>query len=277
MKIFISWSGARSRAIGDVLNDWIKCVLQAAKPWMSSRDIDRGALWFNEISDQLKDISVGIVCLSQENKNAPWILFETGALAKGLTSSRVCTFLIDLEPSDLSPPLSQFNHTKPDRTSMLLLVRTLNTCLGEYGLEETVLLQVFTTYWPQFEKNFAQALVDNPESVKSVPRPQEDILAEILDNTRLLQSMALRLENALPHAPTDSPVSKATLWEKYHRILEAYLRGDLTTAETNRWLRDTGNMGVSAADIVSMFHNEISRPTNLDTNPLSPSEDTKTQ
>lgn len=113
MKIFISWSGRRSQAVAEMLNDWIKCVLQASRPWLSTRDIDRGALWFSEIHDQLRDTSVGIICLTQENKERPWILFESGALAKGLSSNRVCTFLIDLKPSDLQDPLAQFNHTSP--------------------------------------------------------------------------------------------------------------------------------------------------------------------
>src|SRR5690349_13640049 len=113
MKVFISWSGARSRAVAELLNDWLKCVLQALRPWLSTQDIDRGALWFTEIHGQLNDTSIGIVCLTQENKNRPWILFESGALAKGLSTSRVCTLLIDLEPSDLDDPLAQFNHTFP--------------------------------------------------------------------------------------------------------------------------------------------------------------------
>src|ERR1043165_153842 len=106
MKIFISWSGNRSRAVAETLRDWIKCVLQATRPWISTRDIDRGSLWFSEINDQLKDTSVGIICLTQENKNRPWILFEAGALAKGLSSNRVCTLLIDLKSADLEDPLA---------------------------------------------------------------------------------------------------------------------------------------------------------------------------
>jgi len=111
MKVFISWSGLRSKATAELLSDWIKCVLQATRPWISTRDIDRGALWFSEISDQLKDTTVGIVCLTQENKNRPWILFEAGPLAKGLSSNRVCTFLVDLKTADLEdPPLSSITH-----------------------------------------------------------------------------------------------------------------------------------------------------------------------
>ncbi|HHQ6082069.1 TPA: TIR domain-containing protein, partial [Enterobacter hormaechei subsp. steigerwaltii] len=111
MKVFISWSGQRSKVVAEIFSDWLKCVIQASQPWISTRDIDRGAIWFSEINDKLKDVSVGVVCLTQENKNKPWILFETGALAKGLTTNRVCTFLIDLNPEDLQDPLAQFNHT----------------------------------------------------------------------------------------------------------------------------------------------------------------------
>jgi hypothetical protein len=138
MKVFISWSGDRSRAVAEVLSDWIKCVLQASEPWISTRHIDRGSLWFSEINEKLRDISVGIVCLTQENKDKPWILFESGALAKGLSGNRVCTFLVDLQPHDLTDPLAQFNHTKPNKESVWELVRTLNSCLIERALDERV-------------------------------------------------------------------------------------------------------------------------------------------
>jgi hypothetical protein len=123
MKVFISWSKSLSKECAEILSDWIKCTLQASEPWISSKDIDKGSLWFNEINDQLKDTKVGIVCLTKENKDNPWILFESGALAKGLSVNRVCTFLIDLSPADLANPLAQFNHTIPDQDGMKSLLR----------------------------------------------------------------------------------------------------------------------------------------------------------
>lgn len=194
MKVFISWSGARSRAVAELLNDWIKCVIQATRPWISTRDIDRGALWFSEISDQLKDTSVGIVCLTQENKDKPWILFESGALAKGLSYNRVCTFLIDLKSADLEDPLAQFNHTFPSKDSMWGLVRTLNGCLGSNTLDERVLEQVFSTYWHQFETKFKEILKLNPQGEKPEPRSEKNLLAEILENTRFLNTRLRKLE-----------------------------------------------------------------------------------
>lgn len=44
MQVFISWSGDQSKAVAELLNDWIPCVTQAVKPWISSADLDkRGA------------------------------------------------------------------------------------------------------------------------------------------------------------------------------------------------------------------------------------------
>jgi hypothetical protein len=195
MKIFVSWSGRRSKAVAEFMSDWLKCVIQASQPWISTRDIDRGAIWFSEINDKLKDVSVGVVCLTQENKNKPWILFETGALAKGLTTNRVCTFLIDLKPEDLQDPLGQFNHTTPDKSSVWELARTINDCLGERALDERILNQVFDTYWPQFEAKFKAALIDNPPEEVVPPRTEQDILSEILSNTRSLSHRIRDLES----------------------------------------------------------------------------------
>lgn len=195
MKIFVSWSGKRSKAVAELISDWLKCVIQASQPWISTRDIDRGAIWFSEISDKLKDVSVGVICLTQENKEKPWILFETGALAKGLTTNRVCTFLIDLSPEDLQDPLAQFNHTLPDKGSVWELTRTINDCLAEKALDERILTQVFDTYWPQFDKKFKEALTENPPGEVVPPRSEQDILSEILSNTRSLTHRIRDLES----------------------------------------------------------------------------------
>ncbi len=194
MKVFLSWSGSRSREVANLLNDWLCCVIQASRPWISTRDLDRGSLWFGEISDQLKDTTVGIICLTQENKNRPWILFEAGALAKGLSTSRVCTFLIDLAPKDIEDPLAQFNHTFPTKESLLGLVKTLNSTLGNSGLDVQILQQVFHTYWPQFEEKFAQILETTETQPPAQPRPKDDVLNEILENTRTLSSRIRRIE-----------------------------------------------------------------------------------
>lgn len=203
MKVFISWSGEKSRQTAAFLSDWIKCVLQFTHPWMSQKHIDRGALWFTEINLQLQDTTVGIICLTKENQRRPWILFESGALAKGLSTSRVCTFLIDLKPSDLEDPLAQFNHTLPQKDSVRSLVGTLNACLGVNALPSATLDMVFDTYWPQFESKF-QPISEIPAIVAAgTEKTEVDYLAEILDTTRGLGARLSRLERDRIQIPSD--------------------------------------------------------------------------
>jgi hypothetical protein len=195
MKVFISWSGDRSKQVAELLDDWIQCVIQAVDPWMSSKDIDRGALWFTEISDQLSNTSVGIVCLTKENKDKPWILFESGALAKGLSSNRVCAFLIDLSPTDLENPLAQFNHTFPTRDSIWELVRTINLTLKEKALKESILAKVFDTYWSQFETDFKKIIETTPEAENQAKRKDNDIMLDVLSTVRILDRRLRSIES----------------------------------------------------------------------------------
>jgi hypothetical protein len=196
MKVFLSWSGHRSKCVAELLNDWLRCVLQASRPWVSTRDIDRGALWFSEISEQLADTTLGVVCLTAENKQRPWILFEAGALAKGLTHGRVCTLLVDLLPTDVEDPLAQFNHTIPEKESMWGLIRTLNNALQPNALDDRVLQSVFETYWPQFESGFARILAETPTQ-PVVKRSEDSILAEVLASSRALTAKVRDLESRL--------------------------------------------------------------------------------
>jgi len=180
MKIFISWSGERSRLVAELLNKWIQCVLQAVDPWLSSKDIDRGSLWFSEITNQLSNTHNGIVCLTKSNLNKPWILFEAGALAKGISSNKVYTFLIDLKPTEVKDPLAQFNHTLPTKEGIYQLVRTINNGLDLHSLKENILENVFETYWPQFKNEFQEILKTTTEEEVKEERPKDDVLNEIL-------------------------------------------------------------------------------------------------
>jgi hypothetical protein len=217
MNVFLSWSGERSKQVAELLKVWIKCVLQASQPWISTRDIDRGALWFDRITEQLGETTIGIVCLTAENKTKPWILFEAGALAKGLSRSRVCTLLVDLNPTDIEDPLAQFNHTLPTKDSMRALVSTLNRQLPNGGLDEPTLENVFETYWPQFDVSFKDVIAKTNTAAPQEPaRSDESILAEILENSR---SMSVRLR-VLEEQHTDERAAAAARISREARLLQ---------------------------------------------------------
>src|SRR4051812_22693174 len=108
MKIFISWSGEQSRSIARALRTFLEDVNQRLDPWMSQTDIMAGSRWGIELAKQLDETHFGIICVTREALDSPWLLFEAGAISKSIERGRVCPYLIDLNPNELQGPLSQF-------------------------------------------------------------------------------------------------------------------------------------------------------------------------
>lgn len=147
MKVFLSWSGKRSQQMAEVLSDWLGQVIQAVEPWIST-DIEKGARWSQEISDKLEESRVGITCLTRGNLNENYILFEAGAISK-TKDARVCTFLLDLKPTDIERPLGEFQHTKFEKEDVRKLLHTINGAVkkeGERALGEKQLDKIFERY-----------------------------------------------------------------------------------------------------------------------------------
>src|SRR5215470_277883 len=102
MRVFISWSGSRSRALAEVMRGWFPSVLQAVRPYFSPDDVAKGSRWSSEIAKEQEASRVGVLVITPENQEAPWLLFEAGALAKNLERSKVCPVLFGkLEPADV--------------------------------------------------------------------------------------------------------------------------------------------------------------------------------
>ena len=185
MKVFISWSGERSRALAEVLRKWLPAVIQAVQPYYSPDDIVKGARWNTEIAKELESSRVGLICVTPENLDAPWLMFEAGALSK-LGKSQVCPILFGVDPTDIKGPLVQFQAAKFEKDDILSVVRMINKELPDSGLADDVLDDVFEMWWPKLEKN-VQELVERFEEPPSPrPRPQRDLLEEVLELTRSL-------------------------------------------------------------------------------------------
>ena len=108
-KVFISWSGDSSQKVAEALKEWIPSVIQAIDTWVSSLDIKAGSRWSDEIKSELEETSFGIICLTSDNLKSDWIHFEAGALAKSMKGdSEVCPYLFQVEKSQVTGPLSQF-------------------------------------------------------------------------------------------------------------------------------------------------------------------------
>jgi TIR domain len=181
MKIFLSWSGDRSKLIAETLRAWLPKVIQAIHPWMSSLDIDRGAKWNNEISSELSASRFGIICLTSENLEKPWINFEAGALAKTLEKTYVVPLLFEVEPTDLVGPLVQFNAARMNKEDMKKLIFTINKAL-EAPLSIAVVEESFELWWSKLETDLANIPKVNVQS-KNL-RSDRDLLEEVLSLVR---------------------------------------------------------------------------------------------
>lgn len=185
MKIFISWSGEKSKAVALVLRKWIPDVLQSVRPWVSEVDIDAGARWSGEIAKELSETSFGILCLTKSNQNAAWILFESGALAKTLSETFVCPFLVDLSPAELAAgPLAQFQAKRANESDTWELMCAVNKSLKDKSLSEESLRRAFDRWWPDLNKALGE--LPSEAGPSTVTRSLDDKTDEILNLVRSL-------------------------------------------------------------------------------------------
>ena len=124
-KVFLSWSGDASYTVALALHEWLPAILQNIKPFMSSEDLRKGGRWNKDLADELQQTNFGIICLTPDNVEAPWILFEAGALSKFVDESHVAPFLVNVRPSDLPKPLTQFNAATADKVDFRKLLKTI--------------------------------------------------------------------------------------------------------------------------------------------------------
>lgn len=203
MKVFISWSGKTSFEVAKVLKEWIPCVIQDIEPYFSSDDIDKGARWSTDIAKELEAAEFGILCVTKNNLKSEWLNFEAGALSKAIDKSRVCPFLFNLQPSDISKsPILQFQMTSVDRDDMYKLFMSINRALGEEALEETRLKKMFELSWNRIDgalKGIEETTTteDSPEKSET-KTDQSKIFEEMLDLLRSQQVMLRDPEHFFP-------------------------------------------------------------------------------
>lgn len=157
MKVFISWSGAASKAAATALQQAIRDVFNGAEPWMSAEDIKPGQQWFTEIMSTLADTRFAIVCLTSRNLTAPWILFEAGVISGHFGDMKVVPLLFEGQLSDLKDPMARFHGSTFDKPGVRQLFASINESLGE-PLSPKALTAAFEAIWTDFESSVRTAL-----------------------------------------------------------------------------------------------------------------------
>lgn len=188
MKVFISWSGEKSRLVALALREWLPWVVNDIKPFVSDEDIHSGTRWESEVAGELEATNFGIICVTKENQDARWLNFEAGALAKAVDASRVIPLAIDLKLSDLALPLGQFQAQLATQDGLRKVLSALNAAC-DHPLEEERLRKAADKWWSDLEELLAQieekTKADAAEP-QSAERTDRELLEETLDTVRSL-------------------------------------------------------------------------------------------
>jgi hypothetical protein len=205
MKVFISWSGELGQKVAETLNIWLPAVIQTVQPFVSS-DTTKGSRWHEVVARELEECNFGIACITRENVYQPWLNFEAGALSKFIQHSHVSPFLVNIKPTDITGPLTQFQSTSYTYADVFKLIKSMNSA-SELPVGDVPIERLFRAMWPQLKEPIDRAIVETTDVVKqAVPiRTTEEMLTELLNLTRMHQKT---LEDIVP--PPRSPGSLTT-------------------------------------------------------------------
>jgi hypothetical protein len=180
MKVFISWAGERSNAIAAALYKWLPAMQQKIEPYMSSESIEKGTLWFPDLTRELEATRFGVVVLTSENKDSPWLHFEAGVVARAVDQARLAPILFGLNPSDIGPPLTQFQVTSFEKADMKRLLASVNSFAGEESIPDAMLNTAFEITWPHLTSDIAPT-IEKPKSEQPTLAATESANAKILE------------------------------------------------------------------------------------------------
>jgi hypothetical protein len=184
LNVFLSWSGPKSKQVAEALRNWLPGVLQAVRPYFSDEDLTPGRHWTPALAAQLESTDVGLICMTSENLDAPWLMFEAGALAKKLDTACVIPLLLDVEASDISGPLAQFQLVKFEEKKFRDVVEVINAGLGDKALPANILDGVFRKWWPDLLAQVDAIRAQASTAPMPTKRSTESILEEILTLVR---------------------------------------------------------------------------------------------
>lgn len=145
--------------VASALWEWLPRVLYFVDPWMSDRDIHAGERWQLEVAAALEEAGFGILCVTPESVDAPWLLYEAG----GLLRRPVVPLLIGIRAAHITGPLAQFQAKTLDRQGCHDLVVAVNARFGSL-IQRAELDRLFDERWPELAARLA---VHPPE-----PRPE---------------------------------------------------------------------------------------------------------
>lgn len=188
MKVFISWSGEKSKLVAEELTEWMCTIIPSGiQTFYSSEDIRAGDRWFKKISKELESSNYGIICLTEENLSSPWIHFEAGALSKQIDISYICPITFGFNITNISGPLLQFQCKNFNKNDMRSLIFDINSQLdSSHKINNDRLEKLFEQFWPELDSHVKNIIKRSQSEEKLEVRSDREIIEEILYRLRLI-------------------------------------------------------------------------------------------
>ncbi|OUE29961.1 hypothetical protein BFL35_12580 [Clavibacter michiganensis] len=190
MQVFVSWSGKQAQEVAKALREHLPPMLdQRVEFFVSAEDIAKGARGISIIAAQLETAQFGLVVVTPQNVDAPWINFEAGALGKSLIEGKVAPILIGMTDAEVKGPIKQFQNTvATSKTDMYRLIESINSELPD-PFSTRSLKTLFDGSWTDLIKAVEDATAEHAEAevTQRLERADADVLSEVLTTVRALQ------------------------------------------------------------------------------------------
>lgn len=239
MKIFISWAKPKSKKIAYFIKEFLEGLFHdQIETWLSDENIKTGARPTVAISQALKECDKGIFCILKENYEAPWIMYEAGAISTHehsiIREEKDNCVIWPILFENISTeqlyrnPLYQFQFVEFSRDKMYKFVQEVNNTIVAFK-DVTILEKHFGFYWKELNDNIQKVL-------------QEHVIGsgEILDKKTVLKELAA---NSFPD-PIVGDVVKYTSGFEKQELYNILLR----KASKRLWLYGRKNKKIYAND-----------------------------
>lgn len=148
------------------------------------------------MDEALEKADFAILCVTRENRAAPWMMYEAGVLSRTAGAENVAPFLLDIGASELQSPVTRFQLTVFEREDLETLVLTINQCHTiEERIPEPVLKERFQLVYGGFLEKLLKEALDFQDEEGA-----EDIALKTLAGVeRLLDISKLQLSDMKKH------------------------------------------------------------------------------
>jgi hypothetical protein len=244
--VFLSWSKEPSGSIARELQAWIRSVIPTVEVFLS-KDIEKGREWGSTLKVNLSNACFGMICITKNNINEPWILFEAGALYRNFDITRVAPILFGVRPADLGLPLAQLQATLFNEEDMRFLAATINQATS-IPLPRDFVDQQAGRVWSEFSKKIESILGREEEPLSKPEAPPSGAeLQEMLSRTTEMVQSIYRIVSQSGSSVQISPRVK-------HRI--SLNEKNEETNSINTYTRILKNLHARAVDLFAKFEQE---------------------